>query len=113
MNDTLCRTMRRSAPARLTPARNASLIAQRKPKSKNATKIESSVRIVRSFFRFRLLQTRPRNFMAGYREIPRESRGRLGGKLALVQVHGARGLGRGVGVMRDHHDRLAMFAIQR
>ena len=40
------------------PPVNAFFRAERKPKRTNATRIESTVRIVRSFFRFKLLQVR-------------------------------------------------------
>ena len=49
----------------LTPPLKASLMAQRKANSMNATKMDSNVSVVRSFLRFRLPQTRGRNFMPG------------------------------------------------
>ena len=47
----------------LTPPASACLIAIKKPNRMNATRIESSVSDVRSFFRFRLHQMRWKNFM--------------------------------------------------
>ena len=51
-------------------------MAQRQPKRRNATKMLSSVRVVRNFFRFKLLQMRPKNFMGGAGNL------KIGGALA-------------------------------
>ena len=67
--------------------------------------MESSVSDVRSFLRFRLLQTREREF--------HRWRGSSVGKLALVQMHRARRAGRGVRIVRDHDDGLAVLAVER
>src|ERR1039458_6612382 len=63
MMDTLCRTISRSAPAMATPPTSACLMADKNPNRMNATRMDSSVSDVRSFFRFRLHQMRWKNFM--------------------------------------------------
>src|SRR3954462_8821270 len=110
MIDTLCRTISRSAPASATPPTSACLIAHNRPNSTNATITDSSVSEVRSFFRFRLTQTRGRNFTARPSAV---SFRRLAGELALGEMHGARRARRGVGIVRHHDNRLAVLAVQR
>src|SRR5437879_4310664 len=110
ISDTLCRTMRRSAPAMLTPAVRASFTAHSRPYSRKATKSESSVRMVRVFFRFRLLQTRAKYFIGDGGE--RSFHGLIA-EFAFVQVQGARRPSRSVRVVRHHDDRLPMLFVQR
>src|SRR5256885_11341834 len=98
ISDTLWRTMRRSAPAIDTPAVNASLTAQSRPNKTKATKIERSVSAVRSFLRFKLLQTNEKNFMAETLFC------RFGGQLAFIQMDCSRGAGGRVRIVRDHQD---------
>src|SRR5439155_18257745 len=93
MSDTLCRTMSRSAPAMVTPPVNDSLIVQRSPKSRKATKIDSSVSAVRSFFRFRLPQTRERNFMRRVGELEWWSGGAAGASQKIARALRAAELG--------------------
>src|ERR1051326_8548703 len=106
MIDTLCRTTRRSAPATLTPALSASRMAHRMPKSRKATRIDNRVSSVRSWRRFRLAQMRAKYFKG------LSFNGRFA-QTAFVQVYRARGAGRGVGVVGDHHDRLSVPAVER
>ena len=54
---------RRSRPAMSTPKLKAPRIVIRIPNSRNATKTDSSVKMVRIFFRHRLLHSNGRNFM--------------------------------------------------
>jgi hypothetical protein len=70
--------------------------------STNATRIESSVNVVRSFFRFKLLQTKPRNFIPA-----------VAWRAGLVEMDRVRGPRGGVRVVRDHDDRLAVLAVER
>ena len=86
-----------------TPMRTPSRIAISMPNSTNATKIDSSVKIVRTFRRSRLRQTSGRNFM---RPPPSTST-----PLSRCSVRCAR-VGR-VRVVRDHDDRLAVLAVER
>ncbi len=58
MMDTLCCTIRRVEPVRLTPPVKACLMEDITAKRIKATTMESSVSAVRSFFRFMLLQMR-------------------------------------------------------
>src|ERR1700722_2086417 len=112
IRETLCRTISRSAPAIATPLVNASFTAHSNPYNTNATKIESSVKMVRNFFRFRLLQTRVKNFIFENRWRRLVSFHRFISELPFVQIHrsaGARGGGR---IMSHHDDRFAVLAIQ-
>jgi hypothetical protein len=63
MIDTLWLTINRSAPVTSTPARNATRMAERIPKSRKATTIASEVNVVRTLRRPRFFHTRYRNFM--------------------------------------------------
>ena len=86
-----------------TPKLNAMRIVIRIPKSRNAMKTESSVKVVRNFRRQTFFQMSGRNFM----------RHRLPGQDALVEVQRApRALG-GVRIVGHHDDRLAVLAIER
>src|SRR6266850_4015696 len=106
MSETLCRTMSRFAPAIVTPAVNASFTAHSSPYSRNATKIESNVRMVRVFFRLRLLQTKAKYFIRHF------SFDRFVAQLALVQIHRSRGAGRSVRIVCDHENGLAMLPVE-
>src|SRR3954466_14344957 len=107
MNETRCRVMRRFASAMFTPAVSATLSALSKANRTNATSTDKSVSDVRSFFRFRLLQTSEKNFMRA--SILR----RRGEELAFVQVkRSLRARGR-VRIVRHHHDRFAVLLIER
>src|SRR5205823_203075 len=102
-------------------------------------KTESSVSIVRNFFRLRLLQTRAKNFMqrwsedvlgcwivglvdwgdaAGSSIHPSNnpsiqlSFDRFAAELAFVEMKGARSTGGGVGIVCDHDNRLAVLPIE-
>ena len=81
---------------------NAVRIVISRPNSRKATKIDSSVKIVRIFFRHRLLQRSGRNFMRA-----------LLHQHALLEVQRALGALGGVRIVRDHHDRLAVLAVER
>ena len=61
---TLWMRISRSSPAMSTPRLNAARIVIRSPNSRNATKIESSVNVVRNFRRQTFFQISGRNFMA-------------------------------------------------
>ncbi len=92
----------RSSPAISTPKVNAVRIVISRPNSRNATKIESSVKIVRNFFRHRLLQRSGRNFMPRFLH-----------ELALFEVQRPlRAFGR-VRIVRHHHDGLAVLLVER
>src|SRR5438874_12469767 len=112
MRDTLCRTIRRLAPASSIPPTNACLMADRNPKRINATRIESSVSAVRTFFRFRLLQMRGRNFMDQELFSLALSHLRLVAQLTFVKINGPRGARRCAGIVRYHDDGLAVLPIQ-
>src|SRR5437899_5641858 len=87
--------------------------------------MDSTVSRVRSFFRFRFAQMRGMNFTGlgaslvvgawalKFRpwEIP--SCDRCVAKLAFVQVNRPAGPGRGVRVVGDHNDGLAVLAVER
>src|SRR5262249_15737910 len=107
MSETLCRTMRRFAPAIVTPAVNASFTAQSNPYSSNATKIESNVRMVRVFFLLRLLQTSAKYFMR------RSLFYGFVAQFALIQMHRSGGASRSVRVVCNHDDSFSMLAIER
>ena len=88
------RSRRRSA--------NAVRIVIRRPNSRNATKIDSSVKIVRTFRRQRFRQSERQELHAA-----------ASVEHALVEVQRAlRALGR-VRIVRDHDDRLAVLAVER
>src|SRR5581483_1406735 len=93
------------------PPVSACLMAERKPKRMKATTMESRVRIVRSFFRFRLLQMRWKNFMGAAPPAGRLFH-RFGTELAFVEINRARSPGRGVRIVRDHDDGLALLAVE-
>src|SRR2546430_501893 len=112
MSDTLWRTISRSAPAIVTPEVNASLIVQSRPYRTKATKMESSVSIVRDFFRFRLLQTKAKNFIGEKSERGLVSFHRLSAELAFVQIYRSRRAGRGVRIVGDHDDGFPMLTVQ-
>src|SRR5438094_5537662 len=63
MMETLCCTIKRVAPAMLTPPVKACLIDDRTANKIKATTIDNNVKIVRTFFRFRLLQISTKNFI--------------------------------------------------
>src|SRR6266571_2329709 len=122
MSETLCRTTRRLAPSRLTPPTSACLMADKNPNSRKATETESSVKPVRSLRRFRLVQMRWTNFMGkpkkecwgkGVLNCRGWSLHRLVSELAFVEIDRTRGASRGVRVVSDHDDGLAVFSVQR
>src|SRR3954470_23664890 len=100
--------MRRSAPAMLTPAVRASFTAQSTPYKRKAMKSASSVRIVRVFFRLRLLQTRAKYFI---RSVPGSFHW-LSTQLALIEMYRSRGARRSVRIVRHHDNRFSMLAVQ-
>ena len=73
------------------------------PNSRNATKIESSVNVVRNFRRQTFFQMSGRNFMT--LAVSRQD--------AFVEVQRAPGALGGVRIVRDHDDRLAVIAVER
>ncbi len=81
-----------------TPKLNAVRIVISRPNSRKAMKIDSSVKIVRTFFRHRLLQSSGRNFM---RPLPCST------PFSRWSVRVAR-VGR-ARVVRHHHDGLAVL----
>src|ERR1039458_5871515 len=120
-----------------TPPTSACWMDERKPNKTNATTMDSSVSDVRSFFRFKLLQMRWKNFMARSNglvaadarrrtcklpklsaSLPRWLQGigsfhRFVAELTLVQIHRPRRARRGVRIVRDHDDGLAVLPVQR
>ena len=95
----------RSSPAISTPKLNAVRIVIRMPNSRNATKIDSSVKMVRIFRRQTLLPDE----RAG--NLHRQSPPQRATPFSRCSVRvGALG---GVRVVRDHHDRLAVLAVER
>src|ERR1035438_1020280 len=118
-----------------TPPTSACWMDERKPNKTNATTIDSSVSDVRSFFRFKLLQMRWKNFMGKtevvewwsdgvMRRVPTSHHSntpllqsfsfhRFIAELTLVQIHRPRRARRGVRIVRDHDDGLAVLPVQR
>ena len=86
-----------------TPKLNAVRIVIRMPNSRNAMKIDSSVKIVRNFRRQRFFQTSGRNFMRAVSSVSTP--------FSRCSVR-LRALG-GVRIVRHHHDRLAVIAVER
>src|SRR6266478_6069427 len=70
MMETLCCTIKRVAPAMLTPPVKACLIDERTANKIKATTIDNRVRIVRTFFRLRLLQINTKNFIKSDQQHP-------------------------------------------
>ena len=86
-----------------TPKLNACLIVISRPNSRNATKIDSSVKMVRTFFRHRLLHS---NGQVLHAAASVEQHALLEMQRALGALGGAR-------VVRDHDDRLAVLLVER
>src|SRR5262245_17350989 len=104
VNDTRACVTSRVAPTKSAPAENSTLTACRRPNSRKAITIDSSVSTVRVFLRPRFAITNPVRVIA--------ASGRLLEKLALLQVQRpVRELG-GLWVVRHHHDGLAVLAVQ-
>src|SRR5512143_3431647 len=103
--ETFWRTISRLAPSIVTPPVSACLIAESTPKRTNATRIDSNVSPVRSFFRFRLLQMRCQYLIPSFHRFVTQ--------LALVQLDDAGGAGGRVGVLRPQEHTLAALAAKR
>src|SRR5690606_16340262 len=88
-------------------ALNATRTESSSPNSRNAVTTESRVRRVRVRLRNSADHTRCRYFMSA-------SSGRVGllDQRALVQVQGVAGVLGGLRVVRDHHDGLAVLAVE-
>src|SRR5262245_22655003 len=99
----------RLASAASAPDSNASCTACSRPNSRNATMIDASVRSVRVFLRNSPAQSSGRYFTT---PASRQERTVRRGQRALVEVELAARVLRGLGVVRDHHDRLAVLPVQ-
>src|SRR5690606_13059129 len=115
MNDRREPVCRRWAPLAVWPA--SSKLARTpssRPNSRNAAMIETRVRTVRVLRRNSSAQTRCRYFIA---IAPVSGRsGGVGGlfdQRALVEVQGVGGVLGGLRVVGDHHDGLAVLAVER
>src|SRR5215469_2983605 len=111
VNDTRACTNSRVAPTKSAPALKMVLTDCSRPKSRNAMITDSRVRIVRVRLRNRLAMTKPLLVMAS----PRDDRSgglRLLEQLALLEVQRAAGELRGLGIMGDHDDGLAVLAVE-
>src|SRR5690606_38019113 len=114
MNDSRQPVCRRCAPLALWPA--SSKLARTpssRPNSRNAARIETRVRKVRALRRNSAAQTRCRYIMGVLPCQARSGVDRLFDQRALVEVQGVAGVLGGLGVMGDHHDGLAMLAVER
>src|SRR5688572_26797145 len=81
------------------------------PKSRKAVTTESMVSSVRVLLRISAAHTRCRYFIAW---LPGSGRvAHLFDQRALVEVQGVGGVLRGLRIVRDHHDGLAVFAVER
>src|ERR1044072_3473749 len=82
-----------------------------RPNSRNATTIEASVSPVRSFLRPRVAHSSGRclNMAASVFS----SRNRFRRELSLVEMEHVLGASRGVRIVRDHDDGLALLRVQR
>src|SRR5438445_1532306 len=105
MMETLCCTIKRVAPAMLTPPVKACLLDDRTANKIKATTIDNNVKIVRTFFRFRLLQISTKNFI--------KSLHRLIAELSLVQINRSRRASGRMGIMGHHDDSFAVLPIKR
>src|SRR5882724_3072220 len=110
MMETLCCTIKRVAPAMLTPPVKACLIDDRTANKIKATTIDNNVRIVRTFFRFRLLQISTKNFIKSSWCF---SFHWLIAELSLVQINGPRRASGCVRIMGHHDDGFVMLPIKR
>src|SRR5215510_7371307 len=99
---------RRLASAASAPDSKAVWTASSRPNRRNATMIDASVRIVRVFLRNSPAQSSGRYFTTPTSQRRRVRRGQR----ALVEVELAACVLRGLGVVRDHDDRLAVLAVQ-
>src|SRR6185437_278826 len=101
-------TTSRSAPARLLlPPVNATRTALSRPNSRNAARIDTSVKVVRVFLRNSAAQMRWKYFIALSSGCAlRFDKG------ALVQMQRVRRILGGFRIVRDHHDGLAVLAIE-
>src|SRR5215469_8481616 len=111
VNDTRACTNSRVAPTKSAPALKMVLTDCSRPKSRNAMITDSSVRIVRVRLRNRLATTKPALVMAS----PRDDRSgglRLLEQLPLLQVQRAACELRGLRIVRDHDDGLAVLAVE-
>src|SRR5438445_5860059 len=105
MMETLCCTIKRVAPAMLTPPVKACLIDDKTANKIKATTIDNNVKIVRTFFRLRLLQIRTKNFIKSFHRFIAE--------LSLIQINGPRRASGRVRIMRHHDDRFVVLPIKR
>src|SRR5438128_6801465 len=109
MMETLCCTIKRVAPAMLTPPVKACLIDDKTANKIKATTIDNNVRIVRTFFRLRLLQISTKNFIKLSWCF---SFHRLIAELPLVEIDRPRRASGRVGIVRHHDYRFAVLPIQ-
>src|SRR5689334_10999391 len=96
-------------PARSAPSASAPCIVFKIPNIRNATMIEAIVRLVRTGFLRRLAKNSGRNFNIG---AP-SSRLGLARELPFRQVQRMRRARRGVRIVRDHDDGLAVPLVER
>src|SRR6516225_6430228 len=110
VKDTRAWVNSRVAPTKSAPALKMVLTDCSRPNSRNAMITDSRVRMVRVRLRNRLAITKPLLVMAS----PRQSSGglRLLEQLPLLQVQRAARELRGLGIVGDHDDGLAVLAIE-
>src|SRR5207342_3261528 len=103
----------RLAPVTLPPELKATRTESSMPNRKKAVITENSVRNVRVLLRNSAAQIRWKYFIAS----SRAGSGVVGvhgllDQVALVEMQGVRGVLGGLGIVRDHHDRLAVLAVE-
>src|SRR5690606_33279101 len=115
MKDSFEAVCRRCAPSAFCPS-CAKLVRMpsSRPNSRNAATIEASVRKVRVLRRNSAAQTRWKYFISASSGSRRGSRRvrLLFDQHALVQMQGVAGVLGRLGVVRHHHDGLAVFAVE-
>src|SRR5574337_1475037 len=100
---------RRSTPTTVLPASaNAVRTESSIPNSRKAASTDNMVRMVRVLRRVSAAQTRWKYFMA----MPCSNRVLCFDEGSLVQVQGVRGVLGGLGIVGDHHDGLAVLAVE-
>src|ERR1700753_4033125 len=97
----------RVAPTKSAPASKSVLSDCNSPNNRNAMITDRMVSMVRVFLRNRLAMTNPVRVMS----VAPSGRG-LFQQLPLLQVQRPAREFRGLGVVRDHHDGLAVLAVQ-
>src|SRR4051794_8013977 len=103
----------RLAPVTLPPELKATRTESSMPNSRNAVTTDSSVSNVRVLLRSSAARIRCMYFMCVAPRSPASGRLRLLDERALVEVQRVRGVFGSLGIVRHHHNRLAVVAVER